>query len=563
MTDSPNSPWDDKGWGPPTGGDHPYAARGGHEGPPPLPPLVFGDVDPPLPPDEVLQRYSARTLDPVEAVRLAGDDLRPTTYVGGSLLIPLSLLNDDELRRAAGEEAEKLGYRLRPDGRSLRTAAELARYADPDRGFDADFAVTVRIVPTGAVAEPPDAWVILQRLRARLGRERVAPLGLDHVVPAIRPAHQGVGLGESGGAATTGGSGYVLNGRTRVPAAVVLGRPARRSDDFFEESATDERPVVALLDSGCGEHPWLDGVVVTEVRDAFGDVIGDTDPGTNPEVDGDVVGPLDGSLDWIAGHGTFAAGLVHQACPDATILSSRVLHADGVATESDVNHALQQLLLLVLRFQNGDGGRRVDVLSLSLGYYHETAEDALADGPLRRLLEAFGRRGVAVVAAAGNESTLREMFPAAFAPHTGSTPPVDVVPVVSVGAENPDGTIALFSNSGDWVTTFAVGGLVLSTLPTTMNAGSDAPARLVDPPTGRERADVDPDGYAGGFALWSGTSFAAPIVAGRIAAALLDASLGGDTPLEPEGADSAVPRAWSAVSTVTGLRPRERVGSGT
>jgi serine protease len=554
MTDSPKDPWDDKGWGPPTGGDA-RQAGGGHWGPPPLPPLVLGDVDPPLPPPEILQRYSARTLDPVEAVRLAGDDLRPTSYVGGSLLVPLSLLNDDELRVAAGEEAERLGHRLRPEGRSLRTATELSRYADREHGFDADFAVTVRMEATGAIGDPPDAWRLLQRLRSRLGRERVAPLGLDHVVPAIRPAHQGVGLGETGGAATAALTGYVLNGRTRVPAAVVLPPPARRPDDFFDESPADERPVVAVLDSGCGGHPWLDRAVVTEVRDAFGNVVGETDPATNPEVGGDVIGPLDGGLDWIAGHGTFAAGLVHQACPDATILSPRVLHADGVATEGDLNYALQQLLLLLLQFQNGQGGRRIDVVSLSLGYYHETAADALADGPLRRLLAAFGRRGVPVVAAAGNESTVRPMFPAAFAPHNGTTPPAGAVPVVSVGAENPDGTIALFSNSGEWVTTFAVGGLVLSTLPTTMNAGSDPPARLVDPPTGRPRADVDPDGYAGGFALWSGTSFSAPIVAGRIAAALLGASLDGDAPLEPGDRESTISRAWSAVTSVTGLRP--------
>ena len=556
MTDSRKDPWDDKGWGPPTGGDGPYRT-GGRGGPPPVPPLVLGDVDPPLPPPEILQRYAARSLDPVEALRLAGDDLRPTSYVGGSMLMPLSWLSDDELRRTAGEEADRLGYRLRAEGRTLRTAGEIARYRDPEHDFDPDVAVTVRMEPTGAVGTPPDAWVMVQRMRARLGRERVAPLGLDHVVPAIRPAHQGVGLGETNGAATAALSGYVLNGRTRVPAAVVLPPPARRPDDFFETSQTDERPVVAVLDSGCGRHPWLDRAVVTEVRDAFGNVIGQTDPATNPEVGGDVTGPLDGGLDWIAGHGTFAAGLVHQACPDATILSPRVLHADGVATESDLNYALQQLLLLLLQFQNGHGGRRIDVVSLSLGYYHETAADALADGPLRRLLEAFGRRGVPVVAAAGNESTVRPMFPAAFAPARGTTPPGDAVPVVSVGAENPDGTIALFSNSGDWVTTFAVGGLVLSTLPTTMNAGADATARLVDPPTGRPRADVDPDGYAGGFALWSGTSFSAPVVAGRIAAALLGASLDGSAPLEPGDRDRTLSRAWSAVTSVTGLTPGE------
>jgi serine protease len=554
MTESPRDPWDDKGWGPPAGGG-PYD-DGGREDRQPLPPLVLGDVDPPLPPPDILLRYGARTLDPAEALRLAGDELRPTSYVGASLLVPLSVLNDDDLRREAGEEADRLGYRLRPDARSLRTSEELARYRDPERGFEADFAVAVRLEPTANVAEPPDAWVLLQRLRARLGRERVAPIGLDHVVPAVRPAHQPVGLGESGGGAPTGGSGYVLNGRTRVPAAVVMPRPARRTDEFFEKSQTDERPVVAVLDSGCGEHPWLEGVVVREVRDVFGDVIGDTGTDDDPEFGGDVTGPLDGALDWVAGHGTFATGLVHQACPDATILSARVLQADGVATESALNRALQQFLLLLLRFQKGeDGGRRIDVVSLSLGYYHEVAADALADGPLRRLLDAFGRRGVPVIAAAGNESTVRPMFPAAFAPPAGSTPPADRVPVVSVGAENPDGTIALFSNSGEWVTTFALGGLVLSTLPTTMNAGGNAPAQLVDPPTGRPRADVDPDGYAGGFALWSGTSFSAPIVAGRIATALLDASLGGDAPLEPADPGSAVERAWAAVTSVTGLAP--------
>jgi len=56
----------------------------------------------------------------------------------------------------------------------------------------------------------------------------------------------------------------------------------------------------AMLDSGCGEHPWLEGVVVTGLLDVFGDVIGDSDPATDPEVGGDITGPLDGALDWIA-----------------------------------------------------------------------------------------------------------------------------------------------------------------------------------------------------------------------------------------------------------------------
>ena len=47
------------------------------------------------------------------------------------------------------------------------------------------------------------------------------------------------------------------------------------------------------------------------------------------------------------------------------------------------------------------------------------------------------------------------MFPAAFAPWAdgnGPQPPTtDRVPILSVGALNPNGTEALFSNTGPWV----------------------------------------------------------------------------------------------------------------
>jgi hypothetical protein len=70
---------------------------------------------------------------------------------------------------------------------------------------------------------------------------------------------------------------------------------------------------------------------------------------------------------------------------------------------------------------------------------------------------------------------------------------------------------------------------------------------------GRRREAGDPDDYRGGFAVWSGTSFAAPLVAGRIAYEL-GSSMLGDTTLArdaPDPLDSAVTRALGCTTVVT------------
>ena len=53
-----------------------------------------------------------------------------------------------------------------------------------------------------------------------------------------------------------------------------------------------------------------------------------------------MTGPLDGVIDPLSGHGTFIAGLVHQACPDADILGWRVVPSEGPIVESDLVAAL-------------------------------------------------------------------------------------------------------------------------------------------------------------------------------------------------------------------------------
>ena len=85
--------------------------------------------------------------------------------------------------------------------------------------------------------------------------------------------------------------------------------------------------------------------------------------------------------------------------------------------------------------------------------------------------------------------------------------------------------------------TYAVGASVVSTSPA-FEGGLQAMARA-DIGT-RRREDEDPDDYRGGFAVWSGTSFAAPFVAGRIAALLTSGLMTGTRPV------AAAPAAVSA-----------------
>ena len=109
--------------------------------------------------------------------------------------------------------------------------------------------------------------------------------------------------------------------------------PRPRGDDSLTDS---RRPVVAVLDTGCGEHPWLDGVVERDKSTSTATAIGYTDDETDPEKWFDQVGPLDGGIDALAGHGTFIAGLIHQACPDADIVAWRVVGSDGPIVESEL-----------------------------------------------------------------------------------------------------------------------------------------------------------------------------------------------------------------------------------
>ena len=388
----------------------------------------------------------------------------------------------------------------------------------------------------------------------------------------------------SEGNAVTGpgsaGSYVYSGGETRTPVALCLQAPDRREPDALR----CRRPVVAVLDTGVRAHPWLDvrrdpaGGYLLDPADGF---VMD-DPGIQAVIyaeasfaaaeqgdgsrqliadawDGPAVGdPLLGELNGATGHGTFISGIMRQAAPDTRVLSIRIMHSDDVVYEGDLLCALALLADRIAAAEDGSMEQMVDVVSLSLGYFDESPADIAYSSGLWQVIQVLLDLGVAVVAAAGNYSTTRRFYPAAFS--LRSSP----VPVISVGALNPNGSKALFSDGGRWVRAWAAGAAVVSTYPDDVNGGLAPQVRVHAQPGGTapgdgrpdDREALDPDDFRGGFAAWSGTSFATPLIAAQLAARLLERDP--QAGLAATGSQAAADRTLAALESlgcVVGPRP--------
>lgn len=484
---------------------------------------------------EVLARYNARILDPATARRVADhDDFRSTVYIADKLLI--SGAARQFARTALDTAAKTLHLELHPPAAFDERRNDVVRSAVAAGIRDAEqlFVSVHEVRPQAGIAAVPDAWDVLQTFRSNreLSAEDVRHVGLDHLLTACKHV-SGSPFEFRGGSQAPAAASYGLPGwGGRQPVNWLGGPPNRRAKVDFR------RPVVAVLDTGVGDHEWfpfdaeLDedaDVIVHRNQDFNGQRIGLGEPSAT-ERTGVVDHPLEGTLDNYSGHGTFIAGLIHQQCPDADILSVRIMPSEGAVPE----HALHEALVLLLCRQQAAqastdkavrDAQTIDVVSLSLGYYPEHLAVPGSPPPfLYEPIDALGRCGVAVVVAAGNDSTTRPMYPAAFTPYPdGYVTAVDprCVPVVSVGAKNPDGSIALFSNAGDWVACKEAGAALVSTFPKFNASGLAAYGfRAMD----GFRSTIDPDDFAAGFGVWSGTSFAAPVLAGKIAKLLIETS---------------------------------------
>jgi hypothetical protein len=238
-------------------------------------------------------------------------------------------------------------------------------------------------------------------------------------------------------------------------------------------------PRIAVLDTGLAHGVQLPALLGSGgAAQRIGGDPEDPDSDLAAAVAG-VTWAKDGWLDPVAGHGTFIAGIVEQLAPGCTIHIQHVVSGLGDAIESDVIQKILDLAAL-------PPSDRPDILSLSFG------GTALAMAPaLKSAISAAQFAGIVVVASAGNEGTSVPQYPAAY---DG---------VIAVGALGPDGPTP-WTNYGSWVDACAPGADLVSSF----FAKFDGPAPRVN--------TADPDKFEG-WATWSGTSFAGPVVVAAIA----------------------------------------------
>ena len=257
------------------------------------------------------------------------------------------------------------------------------------------------------------------------------------------------------------------------------------SASWGDADAANNPSTIAVIDSGVDPQ-------ASQLQDRL---LGQTDlstlPDTTPGGDG-------------YGHGTFVASLAAGSSagyagsdPYAYIYSVNVMNNEGEANIADVIAGCDWVLA------NKD---MYDITVANLSLVGTTPASVMFD-PLDQAVEQLWLNGIVVVAAAGNYNTDGQASGVPYAP--GNDPFI-----ITVGATDPNGTVddsddfsAPWSAFGSTLDGFAKpdlgapGRYIVAPVPANSGLATERPASVVSP----------------GYMELSGTSFAAPIVAGAAA----------------------------------------------
>lgn len=248
------------------------------------------------------------------------------------------------------------------------------------------------------------------------------------------------------------------------------------------------------------QYPWLEGVNGDPRADELGRILPPGLPGV----------PAEGvwrSIPFEAGHGTFVAGVARSMAPRASVYVGNHFTMAGAALEYEVIIGLEELIRV----------QPPDLINVPAGCYTRRDLPLLSFSDFRQRHD-----DITLVAAAGNDSTARPFWPAAF-------PFPWAIGVGAVGADEQN--LAYYSNYGGWVDVYALGeGLV--------NAFATGVYTYQEPPK------LPAQQVFRGMARWDGTSFASALVSGLIVAEI--ARGGGPT-------SAAAQRVLDAAQEIRGL----------